>query len=85
MAFLVLVALILAFYREQKRTVYYSLALIMGGGASNILDRLTRGCVIDFIDLKIWPSFNLADAAITIGAAILILSIAAEMKAYQNH
>ncbi|MEK9146593.1 MAG: signal peptidase II [Patescibacteria group bacterium] len=84
-AFLVLVALILAFYREQKRTVYYSLALIMGGGASNILDRLTRGCVIDFIDLKIWPSFNLADAAITIGTAILILSIALEMKAYQKH
>lgn len=84
-AALVLVALILAFYREQKRTVYYSLALIMGGGASNILDRLTRGCVIDFIDLKIWPSFNLADAAITIGTAILIFSIAAEMKAYQKH
>ena len=84
-AFLVLVALILAFYREQKRLVYYSLAAVMGGGASNILDRLTRGCVIDFIDLKIWPSFNLADAAITIGTAILIFSIAAEMKAYQKH
>lgn len=103
-AFLVLGALILAFYREQKRTVYYSLALIIGGGASNILDRLTRGCVVDFItfdflprltwfplfdvirsSLTRWPAFNLADAAISVGVAILIISIAAEMKAYQKH
>ncbi len=50
-------------------------ALIIGGGVSNIIDRLIRGCVIDFIDLKVWPAFNLADTAITIGVGILILSL----------
>lgn len=84
-AFLVLLVVIYSLTREQKSIVFLSLALVIGGGASNIIDRLTRGCVVDFIDLKVWPAFNLADAAITIGTAILILSIAAEMKAYQKH
>lgn len=48
------------------------MALILGGGMSNFLDRLTRGCVVDFIDFKIWPSFNLADTSISLGVFILI-------------
>lgn len=74
-AALVLLVVIWALFKEQKKLVYFSLALVIGGGASNILDRLIRGCVIDFIDLKIWPAFNLADAAITVGVGILIFSL----------
>ena len=52
-----------------------ALSLILSGGLSNLIDRLIRGCVVDFIDLVIWPAFNLADAAITVGVVLLILNI----------
>jgi lipoprotein signal peptidase len=45
---------------------------IISGAISNIIDRIYFGCVIDFIDLRFWPVFNLADIYITIGAIILI-------------
>ncbi|MBI2547864.1 signal peptidase II [Candidatus Woesearchaeota archaeon] len=47
---------------------YLPAALIVGGATGNLIDRVVRGHVIDFIDLKIWPVFNLADIAISIGA-----------------
>ncbi len=49
--------------------------LIMAGGVANLIDRLNRGCVLDFIDLKVWPSFNLADSAIVVGAALLTINL----------
>lgn len=51
----------------------WDLMLILGGGLSNFLDRLFLGFIRDFIDLKIWPIFNLADAAITVGVLFLLL------------
>jgi len=44
----------------------------LGGAASNLYDRLRRGAVIDFIDLSWWPVFNVADTAITAGAALAL-------------
>jgi len=61
--------------REKKALPAFSMALIFGGGVSNLTDRFVYGCVRDFIDLKIWPSFNLADAAITFGVLLLIFSL----------
>lgn len=55
----------------QNFISYISIMLIIGGGFSNLFDRVRLGYVVDFIDLKIWPAFNLADAAIVIGALIL--------------
>lgn len=53
-----------------------ALAMIMGGAIGNGIDRIYRGEVVDFLDFYIgtyhWPTFNLADSAITVGAAILI-------------
>jgi signal peptidase II len=53
-----------------------ALALIMGGAIGNVIDRLMYGHVIDFLDFHVgtwhWPAFNLADSAITIGAALLV-------------
>ena len=54
-----------------------ALALILGGAIGNLIDRAWLGQVIDFIQLYYqhwyWPAFNLADSAITVGAALLVL------------
>ena len=48
-----------------------SLGLILAGALGNLIDRLCLGYVVDFLDLRIWPVFNLADSAITVGAVLL--------------
>jgi signal peptidase II len=47
-------------------------SLILGGAIGNLIDRIMLGHVIDFIDLRIWPVFNIADSAITIGACLVL-------------
>ncbi len=51
------------------------LALLCGGALGNVIDRLRVGAVVDYIDLQVWPVFNLADVAVTAGAAVLILTM----------
>jgi signal peptidase II len=56
-----------------------ALALIMGGAVGNLLDRVRLGYVVDFVDVHWgahhWPAFNVADSAISIGVALLLLDI----------
>jgi len=52
-----------------------ALVLILAGGIGNLIDRITLGYVVDFLDFRIWPVFNIADSAITIGAILLGYSI----------
>jgi len=59
--------------RKLKRELIFPLTLVTAGAFSNLLDRFIRGCVADFINLKIWPSFNLADAIITIGLVWVVI------------
>ena len=58
-----------------RRTIAYS--MILAGAAGNLVDRVLYGHVIDFIDVYYgawhWPTFNIADSAITLGAVLLIL------------
>lgn len=60
----------------ERRLLCTGLALILGGAIGNLIDRLLYGHVVDFVDLHAfgwhWPAFNVADSAITVGAAILI-------------
>lgn len=55
----------------------FALSMILGGALGNVVDRLHRGYVVDFLDFHLggahFPSFNAADSAITLGAACLIL------------
>jgi signal peptidase II len=61
----------------QQRLFCTALALILGGAIGNVIDRLWHGYVVDFIQVHYhdayFPSFNVADSAITVGAALLIL------------
>jgi len=60
------------------------LALVLGGALGNLWDRLQHGYVVDFIDIYYgnwhWPAFNVADSAITVGAALLILDALAARR-----
>lgn len=70
----VVVLAILVYYRylpARNPLVRLSLALQLGGALGNLADRLQHGFVIDFIDFKIWPVFNLADITIVTGVGIL--------------
>jgi len=49
-----------------------ALGLVIGGSSSNLLDRVRLGYVTDFLDLRYWPAFNLADSFIVVGVAILL-------------
>ncbi len=52
-----------------------SIGLLAGGAASNLFDRLTQGHVTDFLELSHFPVFNLADAAITVGVVLLLITL----------
>jgi len=49
--------------------------LILGGALGNLVDRLTRGEVVDFVSLPAWPAFNLADVSITVGVVALAVIV----------
>ncbi len=68
-------------YSDQKdKLMILAYSFILGGALSNLWDRFVYDGVIDFINLKIWPVFNIADGAITIGALIIVYSIFKDFK-----
>ena len=56
----------------NRMLVRISLGLLLGGALGNLIDRLSFGWVVDFIDLGFWPVFNLADSAIVLGIILLL-------------
>ncbi len=73
---LVLLGLILFVYRNpQMRRLTWGLGIIFGGGVGNLIDRLHQGYVTDFIDLRVWPVFNVADASIVLGTGFLVFMV----------
>ena len=67
-------------YRSENKQSHIALALITAGALSNLIDRIFLNHIIDFIDFRIWPAFNFADAFITIGIIYLIFSILKKEK-----
>lgn len=56
-------------------TISIGLGLQLGGALGNLLDRIHLGYVVDFVDFKIWPIFNVADASIVVGVALFALAL----------
>jgi signal peptidase II len=80
LAAIVVVAVAISMGRATSRPVTaIASGLLLGGALGNLADRvcrapgLLRGPVVDFIDLKFWPVFNVADSAITIGCLLLVV------------
>ena len=65
------------YYRQNNqvlsRIYIMAFSLILGGAIGNLIDRMVYGYVIDFIDVRIWPVFNIADSAITMGAVLVAI------------
>lgn len=75
-----LVLVLMFLWRNHStRIAAFGLALILGGAAGNLLDRLQWGNVVDFLEFHLgqfyWPAFNVADSAIVLGAAALIYEV----------
>jgi len=80
-----LIAWLLVAGRDASRINAIGLALLLGGAAGNLTDRIVHGAVTDFLEVWLrfiplqlfnpWPTFNVADAAVTIGAILLIFDV----------
>lgn len=71
--FIILISFTFAKYSKKTRRLSntLSIGLLLGGALSNLYDRILFGYVVDFLDFRVWPVFNAADSAITVGAVIL--------------
>jgi signal peptidase II len=81
--------ILLIFWARNRRALLRSehagFAMIIAGGLGNLVDRLVRGYVIDFIHLRHWPVFNVADMAVVAGAALLLFSIFQRRRERPGH
>lgn len=77
LALAVVVGLTVWLSRTAEKPVAIGLGLVIGGALGNVVDRIRFGAVFDFLDVHAfgfhWPAFNLADAAIVVGAAVLLV------------
>lgn len=73
----VVIALIYYFHSKFRSDdlLQIPLGMMLGGSAGNLLDRLARHYVVDFIDFRFWPVFNIADTCLNVGVGWLILVI----------
>lgn len=74
---LIVVSFVLYFFAQLPAAsgwlTHATLGLMMGGAVGNLIDRLTRGFVVDMFDAKFWPVWNVADSAVVVGAILLVL------------
>lgn len=70
-----LILLYLSRMSENRRILKAALILQVGGAIGNLIDRVRYGYVIDFLDFRIWPVFNIADMTIVVGVGLLIYEI----------
>ncbi|PCH57354.1 MAG: signal peptidase II [Legionellales bacterium] len=75
----VICSLIIWIYSQKNKHTLYAMGLILGGALGNLWDRINYGMVIDFIDVHYkhwhWPVFNIADAAICVGAVWILIKL----------
>jgi len=77
----IVILLVMAFYMYRRLPYLVTLlnaiafSLILGGTVGNLIDRIRLEYVTDFIDIGVWPVFNIADSSITIGVIIIVFSL----------
>ena len=75
--------------QQHEKWQAIALALILGGAVGNVIDRLSLGYVVDFIQVYYqhwyWPAFNLADSAISVGVALIVIDSIREYRAEKQN
>jgi len=66
--------------RRMDAWLHYGAMALLGGAAGNLIDRVENGLVVDFLDFRFWPVFNIADIAIVAGVACMIYAILFRIK-----
>ena len=66
--------------RRMDNWLHYGMMALLGGAVGNLIDRVANGLVVDFLDFRFWPVFNIADIAIVIGVGCMIYAILFRMK-----
>lgn len=80
-ACVIVLIFIMVFFYWRKLSIFNSLlariglSLYLGGAIGNLIDRLRFGSVTDFIDFRFWPSFNVADASMSVGVILFAYSL----------
>lgn len=69
------VAIFYKYLKQEGKVAILALGMVVGGAIGNMIDRFRYGQVVDFLDFRIWPIFNLADVAIVTGMALLMIKI----------
>ena len=76
-AAVIIAALLVWLARARDRLLQVAIGLVIGGAVGNVVDRLVRGAVVDFLDFHLadwhWFIFNLADAAISVGVGLMVM------------
>ena len=89
----IVVSVVIVFWlkrlQQHEKWQAIALALILGGAVGNVIDRLSLGYVVDFIQVYYqhwyWPAFNLADSAISVGVALIIIDSIREYRAERKN
>lgn len=77
LSIIVLIALLILFCKSENRTVWLKAgtSLVLGGAVGNLIERISKGYVVDFLDFRFinFPVFNIADIAVCVGAVMLVI------------
>jgi len=73
----IVISIVLVYLVKKQKKEHWclllSLSLIVAGGMGNLIDRAAKGYVVDFLDFRIWPIFNVADISVCVGCGLLVL------------
>jgi signal peptidase II len=91
MAVTIAALILIIFYvlklKDDEKLILVALSTVCGGALGNLIDRVRQGAVVDFIDVHLgkhhWPSFNVADICITVGAVLLIIHLVKSRGKYR--
>lgn len=66
--------------RRESRWMQCGVALLLGGAVGNLVDRILWGAVVDFLDFRVWPVFNIADISIVVGVGCMMYALLRQEK-----
>jgi len=83
---IIAIGFILMYYRSFRYNLWMkiSLGFLLGGALGNLIDRIRAGYVIDFINFRWWPAFNIADASVCVGAVMLLAHMLFRRRNYED-